>query len=428
MVQKSEDLKMQHEYRKRLMDQINELHSADNLNAILTHIKDSIAVLFNAERLTIYVADSKRKQLISKVKSGTEIQQIVIPISETSLAGHCAISGDVLHVKNAYDAHELYTINSNIKFDDSWDKKTGFLTKQVLCVPMKFQKTLIGVIQIINRKDNALFSDIDISYATELAASLSVAIHNIYRLSATTKVIRQMPRYNYLLDKNQIDDKIIEKAILHPDVPKIGLDGILMRDFGVSKEDMAKNLSLYFGSEFIGYDPTAPPLEDELLKRVKPDRLTKEGWVPFKIENGNLHIIMEDPSDLNRHDTIKFVYPEYRRISYTGAFREDIQSYINLFYHYGSPGASGSINDLINKLDTDDEPEIENESQKVSEQDSVIVQLVNKIIMDAVQKKVSDIHIEPYPGKEDVQVRMRKPGVPSGNTSGACPPSPATAP
>ena len=408
MGQESEELKKQHEYRMRLMDKINELHSADNLNTILSQIKDSIAELFSAERLTIYVADAKRNLLVSKVKSGAEIQQIVIPISDASLAGYCAISGAVLHIKNAYDANELYKVGSNLKFDDSWDKKTGFVTKQVLCVPMKFQKTLIGVLQIINKKDGSLFNEIDIGYATELAASLSVAIHNIYRLSATTKVVRQMPRYNFLLDKNLIDDKIIEKAVNHPDVAKIGLDTILMRDFGVAKEDMAKNLSLYFGTEFIGYDPAAQPLDDELLKRVKPDRLVKEGWVPFKIENGILHIVMEDPSDLGRHDTIKFVYPEYKRISYIGAFREDILNYINLFYRYGaSVGAGGSINELLKKLDSSDEPEIENESQKVSEQDSVIVQLVNKIIMDAVQKKASDIHVEPYPGKEDVQVRMR---------------------
>ncbi len=408
MAQQAEDFKTQQEFRIRLMDKINELHSADNLNTILIHIKDSIAALFNADRMTIYVADAKRNLLISKVKSGAELQQIVIPISDTSLAGYCAISGVPLHIRNAYDAHELYMISSNLKFDDSWDKKTGFVTKQVLCVPMKFQKTLLGVIQIINKKGGALFTDVDISYATELASSLSVAIHNIYRLSATTKVIRQMPRYNYLLDKNLIDDKIIEKAVAHPDVPKVGMDGVLMREFGVTKEDMAKNLSFYFGSEFIDYDPASPPLDDELLKRVKPERLLKEGWVPYKIENGILHIVMDDPRDLARQDTIKFVYPEYKRISYIGAFKEDIGNYVNLFYHHGAAITStGSINDLLNKLDNSDEPEIETESQKVSEQDSVIVQLVNKIIMDAVQRKVSDIHIEPYPGKEDVQVRMR---------------------
>lgn len=408
MSQETDALRLQLEYRKRLMDKINEIHSADNLNTILIQIKDSIAGLFDAERITIYLADSKRNLLISKVKSGSEVQQIIVPISDASLAGNCAISGTIINVKNAYDHHELKMISSNLTFDDSWDKKTGFVTKQVLCVPMKFQQNLIGVIQIINKKNNISYNDTDISYAMELATSLSIAIHNIYRLSITTKVIRHKARYNFLLDKNLLDDKLLEKASSHPDVAKAGMDTVLIREFGISKEDMAKNLSFYFGTEFIGYDPTAPPLEDELLKRVKPDRLNKEWWVPFKIENGILHIIIDDPSDLGRQDMLKFVYPEYKRISFIGAFREDILSYINLFYHHGSSCASSSsIDDILNRLDSGDDPEIESETQRVSEQDSVIVQLVNKIIIDAVNNKVSDIHIEPFPGKEDVQVRMR---------------------
>src|ERR1035437_2138197 len=168
MQEESDALRQQLEYRKRLMDKINEIHSADNLNTILIHIKDSIAGLFNAERITIYLVDAKRNLLITKVKSGSEVQQIVVPISDASLAGYCAITGTIINIKNAYDQHELKMIGSNLKFDDRWDKKTGFVTKQVLCVPMKFQKTLIGVIQIINKKDGSLFNEIDIGYATEL--------------------------------------------------------------------------------------------------------------------------------------------------------------------------------------------------------------------------------------------------------------------
>lgn len=409
MLQNSDAVMQQLEYRKRMMDKINEIHSADNLNTILIHIKDTIAGLFNADRITIYLADIKRNLLISKVKSGAEIKQIVIPISDSSLAGYCAITGNIINIKNAYDAEELKQYGSNLKFDDSWDKRSGFVTRQVLCVPMKFQKNLIGVIQVINKLDDTPFSDVDVSYAIELSTSLTIAIHNIYRLSATTKVIRQKTRYNYLLDKNLIDEKLLEKAAAHIDVAKLGLDYVLMKEFNISREDMAKNLSFYFGTEFITYDPALPPLDQELLKRVKPERLLKESWIPLKIENGILHIAMDDPTDLARHDTIKFVYPEYKRISTVGAFRDDIHNYINLFYHRNAVAATddSSINDLLNKLDSSDEPEIENESQKVSEQDSVIVQLVNKIIIDAVRSKVSDIHIEPYPGKEDVLVRMR---------------------
>ncbi len=401
-------LRQQLEYRKRLMDKINEIHSADNLNTILLHIKDSIAALFTAQRITIYLADAKRNLLISKVLSGTEVKQIVVPISDASLSGFCALSGSVLNVKDAYNDHELKMISSNLKFDKSWDQKTGFTTRQVLCVPMKFQRTLIGVIQIINKQNNTPFDDTDITYALELGTSLSIAIHNIYRLQVTTKIIRQRSRYNYLLDRNLIDEKTIEKASTHPDVAKFGLDAVLMREFKVPREELAKALSLFFGTEFINYEPATPAMEEELLKRIKPDRLMKEWWVPYKVENGVLYIIMDDPTDLGRQDMIKFIYPEYKRISYVGAFRDDIQSFIGLFYNKGaSLGSGGSIDELINKLDATDEPEIEQESSKVSEQDSVIVQLVNKIIIDAVQGKVSDIHIEPYPGKEDVIVRTR---------------------
>ncbi len=246
MTTDSEILKKQLEYRKRLMDKINEIHSADNLNTLLINIKDSIAALFGAERITIFLADGRRSMLFPKVKSGSELQQIAIPLNESSIAGYCAISGITLNINNAYDQHELSMISSGLKFDDSWDQKTGFHTRQVLCVPMRFQKTLIGVIQIINKIDKSPFSNTDINYATELATSLSIAIHNIYRLSATTKVIRQKARYNYLLDKNLIDDKIIEKAGQHPDTPKIGLDAVLIREYKISREDMARNLSLYF--------------------------------------------------------------------------------------------------------------------------------------------------------------------------------------
>ena len=66
-----------------------------------------------------------------------------------------------------------------------------------------------------------------------------------------------------------------------------------------------------------------------------------------------------------------------------------------------------SIVDLLSKSSASDEPDVEEETKKVTEKDSVIVKLVNKIIYDAYMNKASDIHIEPYPGKKDVIVRTR---------------------
>lgn len=66
-----------------------------------------------------------------------------------------------------------------------------------------------------------------------------------------------------------------------------------------------------------------------------------------------------------------------------------------------------SIDKLLSRTSVGEEPEVEEETKKVTEKDSVIVKLVNKIVYDAYMSKASDIHIEPYQGKKDVVVRTR---------------------
>lgn len=410
MYQETDVLKKQLIYRKKLMEKINEIHSASSLNTILIQLKDSIADLFDAERITIYLADAKKNILFSRVKSGEEIKEIIVPINTESIAGYVASTGDIVNIKDAYNKEELMLINTNLKFDDRWDKKTGFRTKQVLCVPMKFQNTLIGVIQIINKRYSDSFTDMDVSFASELATSLSIAIFNLHRITIASKVARQKGKFYYLLGKNLIDEKSIEKAGEHPDVNKIGIEGVIIRDFGVLREDMLKSLSLFYGTDYISFDPNLPPLK-EILEKIRPDRLKKELWVPVKIENGILNVAMEDPSDLQKQDFIKFLYPEYKRINFLVSLKEDLENFIDYFYKLGKYAEDkSSISEILEKLNKTEEPDVEEEVKKVSEEDSVIVQLVNKIIYDAYNKKASDIHIEPYPGKKDTIVRIRVDG------------------
>ena len=74
---------------------------------------------------------------------------------------------------------------------------------------------------------------------------------------------------------------------------------------------------------------------------------------------------------------------------------------------------SVDIQDLIGEMaegvETDeDTPESFDE---VKESDSKVVQLANKIIIDAYNQGVSDIHIEPYLGRKDTEIRFRRDGV-----------------
>ncbi|MGD2030570.1 MAG: hypothetical protein PVG86_11620, partial [Desulfobacterales bacterium] len=83
----SRKLKFEIEYRKNLQDICNKIHAAENLDEILVNLKDEITGLFEAERLTVYVVDGRKRELVSRFKSGDEIGEIRIPLSNNSISG-----------------------------------------------------------------------------------------------------------------------------------------------------------------------------------------------------------------------------------------------------------------------------------------------------------------------------------------------------
>jgi type II secretory ATPase GspE/PulE/Tfp pilus assembly ATPase PilB-like protein len=72
-------------------------------------------------------------------------------------------------------------------------------------------------------------------------------------------------------------------------------------------------------------------------------------------------------------------------------------------------GGKVKIDDLASKLFTENKS-IELTLEPVAESDNTLVQLVNKLIMDAYEEGASDIHIETYPDRKNARVRFRKDG------------------
>ena len=88
-------------YRTRLQKICNKINAAENLDEILINLKDDITSLFEAERITVYVVDKNTDQLVSRFKSGTDIEEIRIPISAKSIAGWCAMKNSIINIKDA---------------------------------------------------------------------------------------------------------------------------------------------------------------------------------------------------------------------------------------------------------------------------------------------------------------------------------------
>src|SRR4028119_2460435 len=126
------------EFRKKLTTIANQINSAESIPHILMTLKDKILELLDAERLTIYAIDTQNQELYSLQKIGDVPKEIRVPKSFASIAGFTALSRKTINIKDAYDPAELQKFHANLRFDQRWDKQTGFRTRAVLAVPIMF--------------------------------------------------------------------------------------------------------------------------------------------------------------------------------------------------------------------------------------------------------------------------------------------------
>src|SRR5712691_9424131 len=193
----SSSLERELEYRKKLTGITNQINSAESISHILMTLKDKILELLDAERLTIYAVDTKNQELYSLQKIGDVPKEIRVPKSFASIAGFTALARKTINIKDAYDAAELAKFHPNLKFDQRWDKQTGFRTKAVLAVPIMFEKYLLGVVQLINRKHVPSFTSLDEDAAEEIARILGIAFYNQHKVARQSKPAK----YGALIDK-----------------------------------------------------------------------------------------------------------------------------------------------------------------------------------------------------------------------------------
>ena len=399
-VAEDQNLKSEVAYRKKLQEICNNIYAAKNLDEILIDLKDSITSLFAADRITVYVVDGIKRELVSRFKSGDEISEIRIPVSTSSVAGSSAFKQTLINIKDVYDNEELAGIDPELKFDSSWDKKTGYKTRQVLAYPIIFKKYLLGALQLINRVDDASFSRMDEESVMELAKILGIALYNQKRMARTKST-----KFDYLIENHILTQKELETAISDARKQKVAIESFLMDNLKISKQDIGKSLSQFYNVPFMEYSSTMP-IPGELLAGLKVPFMRKNVWVPLRIEDEKIVIAVDNPHDLQKIDVIKSLFPG-KALTFCVALRVDILEFIRLFTHDEKEMAE--IDDILSQLQEEAE-EIEEAESGLDEQDSAVVQLVNKIILDSYARNASDIHIEPYPGKENTQVRIRVDG------------------
>jgi type II secretory ATPase GspE/PulE/Tfp pilus assembly ATPase PilB-like protein len=393
-------------YRKRLIEIANQLNSAASMQDILVDLKDKMLDLVEAERVTIFALDTRNQELFSMFKAGQDVKEIRVPKTFGSIAGFTALSRRTANIRSAYDASELARLHPNLKFDSRWDRASGFKTMQVLATPIVFEKYLLGVLQLINKRGGQAYTPRDEQAAEELAKILGIAFYNQHRAARSNKP----SKFGFLVDKGVVSEKDIENAVSTARVNQIDVTAVLIEDYKVPKEELGKALSAFYSVPF--WQPGDDLMPEELKGRLQADFLKKNVCAPLEKREGTLHIAVEDPYDLTRLDAIKAINLAPRHDFKVG-LKSDIIEYINRSYGLESAKGGEQEQDLgriIMELGSGTEDEMEEaepEAPEIDETDSGIVKLANSIIIEAYNRGVSDIHIEPYGKHAPTVVRFR---------------------
>ncbi len=395
-------LEAQLEYQKRLNNITNKIHSAKDTDDILLNLQGEILGLFDADRITIYVVDGIKKEIVSRLKTGDEVNEIRVPINNGSLSGYSAASGKVVNILDVYDQNELNRINPKLRFDKSWDQITGYKTTQVLAAPIFHNQYLQGVIQLINKRAGQRFTEADHSSVQDIAKVLGAAFFKNRKVAEKAK----STRFDYLVGQNIISRDELVEAMTRARQKKSSVESVLMADFHVSKDDIGKSLSDFYQTRFIPYDDKMI-IPGQLLKGLRVNFLKNNNFVPVVQSEDTVVVAMENPASLPARDAIKRLI-KAGKFEYCVSLKEDIRKMIDMFFNVKRTEilpSSGSIEDILGQLKTveDDEDDVD----IMTEDDSVIVQLLNKIIVDAFNRGASDIHIEPRSGKKPAIIRIR---------------------
>ncbi len=393
-------------FQKQLQAVTNKIHATNNIDEIILDVSADVCQLFNADRLTIYSLGEDKQSIISKVKTGlNSFKDLKLPIAEHSLAGYVALSRKLANFRDVYDEAELRAVNPNLRFLQEVDKRTGYRTKQMLVAPIVEQGSneLIGVIQIINNKAGVPFGPLAEEGVNELAQTLAIA----FRQRSKPQLVKT--KYDYLISDAVLSAGEFELASRQARKKAIDIESVLADEFQVKLSAIGQALSKFFGVPYEPYkSDRVKPMD--LLKNLKREYVEANQWLPIDEAKEGLSVLCLDPERVRSSRIASNVFPKSRLI-YKVTTLKDFKESVNQFYGLEAVD-TGDIGDLLSTLGDDEAEGMEGgAADEVSAAaDNELVKLVNKVIIEAHHQGVSDIHIEPYPGKAKTEIRFRKDG------------------
>lgn len=403
------DISNELNFPKNLQMVINKINAASDIDEIMLEVSKDICTLFNADRLTIYALSDDKSFFTSRVKTGFDsFQDLRLPVTENSIIGFSGLQKQVINIEDVYNKSELKKINPMLVFSHEVDKRTGYRTKQMVVAPIlnADNQELLGVVQAINNKNNQPFQ-------------AATAVEGMIEVCKTLAVVfkqRQKPvqllksKYDHLIFDAVISAAEFELATRSARKKGCDLEDVLLDEFQIGLPLIGKALSSFFE---VRYEPfrTDRIRPMELLKNLKKDYVESNSLLPIDEIKEGLVVLTLDPERIKSQRIANTIFPKHK-IIYAVTTKREFNATVEQFYGGNQDEiGTGDINEMLFNLGDENVEEGLNEIEESSAaSDNELVKLVNKIIIDAYKMGVSDIHVEPYTGKEKTKIRFRKDG------------------
>jgi len=231
--------------------------------------------------------------------------------------------------------------------------------------------------------------------------------------NATTKEIPKARTVGAGLGELLLREEVISLAQLDEarhDIEKHGgrLGNTLAKLGYVSEAQLVSFLSKQYGVPAVSLDEISVP--EEVIKMVPREVAFRHGIIPVERQGSSLIVAVSDPANIYAMDDIKFLtgYNVEMVVAAESSIKEALEQYYQ-------EEAEEDIDDILDGMAEEDvsllkdEEGIDIEELEKSSKEAAVVRLVNLVLVDAIRRGASDIHIEPY--EKEFRIRLRIDGV-----------------
>ena len=187
-----------------------------HLDSMLTTMVSEVTKAMKAERTSLFLYDEGAHQLYTKVAEGLQSKEIRVPMG-VGIVGMAAETRCPINIPDAYQ---------DPRFNPEFDKKSGFVTRAILCLPIISQQNrLLGVVQVLNKRGGSAFTSEDETFLRAISTHLALALQ---RAELVDSYVQTQKLQQYLKLAHEIQMGLVPKQFpAFPDKPQVDICAVL---------------------------------------------------------------------------------------------------------------------------------------------------------------------------------------------------------